>query len=451
MFNLKNDTIFVIAEAAGGVYNTNQIKVICEISEEDSAFLKVTEDERLGFMIPQDKIEFVQSKFAEVGLFLRHYRSQNFASPKACLGDLCPHAKQDALGTALELAPIFMEKLKNSNDSISVGINGCSIACVASVTDDIHLVGNENGYVVYLGGKSGETSKLSEPVCKDISKEKIGDLILSLLNTYFEIKNENEKIGDVVERVGMKLFAQKCEPFQSSSSDSSDALPLTEELGDDLSTSPPNSEGELGEDLPATIPIPTTDAELGEDLPATIPIPTTDAELGDDLPATIPIPTTDAELGDDLASSKSTEASGERSPPMENKNEEKGDDRVSKAVEEEDDYIGYEKSPITLDYDDKDIPPPPPDAFTNVEDDPSLAPVREKEKLCIKVIDKTISVKLPNGLDFFIPCGSLKEGESIEMQLEKELFIIENMYGKLHIKFDGLELSVPLTTEEKIH
>src|SRR6185312_11007862 len=101
------------------------------VSEEDSAFLKVTEDERLGFMLSPAKIPEVQTKLAEVGILLRNYRGQNGASPKACLGELCPHAKQDALGAALELAPLLNEKLKDVAGRIAIGINGCATACVA--------------------------------------------------------------------------------------------------------------------------------------------------------------------------------------------------------------------------------------------------------------------------------------------------------------------------------
>lgn len=182
LFRLKNDTIFIVAEAAGGVYNSQQLKVICEISEEDSAFLKVTEDERLGFMIPSENIEEVRVKLAAVGVFLRHYRGANFASPRACLGELCPRAKQDALGAALEISPLLNNKLKEVQERIAIGINGCSVACVASATDDIHIVGHEDGYKIYIGGQSCEQSagesgaskpgKLAELVCSNIPKEK---------------------------------------------------------------------------------------------------------------------------------------------------------------------------------------------------------------------------------------------------------------------------------------
>ncbi|MES2615425.1 MAG: hypothetical protein V4591_08425 [Bdellovibrionota bacterium] len=252
LFTLKNGTIFVVAEAAGGVYNTTQLKTICEISEQDSSFLKVTEDERLGFMIPQDKIPDVQTKLAAVGVLLRDYRGANFASPKSCLGDLCPKAKQDALGAALEISPLLNEKLKNLQERVSVGINGCSESCVSAATDDIRLVGYENGYKIYIGGNSTEAATVSLFLCEGVPQEKVGEVVLEILNTYSQLKQDNERLCDVLERVGIEAFQKFPQDLDNPLPDSNIELPnLDTEPPDldtgltDISTELPNLDTEL--------------------------------------------------------------------------------------------------------------------------------------------------------------------------------------------------------------
>ncbi len=410
--------MFVIAEAAAGVYNTNQLRAICDVSEEDSAFLKVTDEERLGFMIPAEKVPEIQEKLSHVGLSLRHYHQQNFASPKACLGDLCPFAKQDALGLALDLTPLFSEKLKQHKAFISFGINGCPTACVASATDDIHLVGTDHGYDIYLGGRSSKSTKTAELFQSDVSKEDIGDVILDCLTTYHSSKQEGESLGDVIERVGMNLFRKTpTMPSSASEEQSQEEDSLMSVQEDSLLTDPsssPSPEEELGSQ---TTPE-STHEELGAE-------PSSSASEEEE---------EEEELGAEPASSHQTE--------------EMEEDSHNSPPEDDDDfeeYAGYEKNPIIMNYDEEPTPTDETqgtlEALKTGENSVSL---KEKERVTIKVVEQVISVTLPNGLDFFIPCNSLKEGESIEMQLENDLFLIENLYGKIHIKFDGMEVSIPI-------
>ncbi|APJ03833.1 hypothetical protein [Silvanigrella aquatica] len=210
-FELKNGNLFVLAEAAGGVYNGSQLRLICDVADDVSVFLKVTEDQRIGFMVPKDKLLELHAKLSKAGILLKHYRNHSILSPKACLGELCPKCEQDALGDAIEISPILNEKFKDSFTALTIGMNGCAVACVASATDDIHIVGDSKGYNMSIGGRVSGEPKLSEPVIEAIPRAKIGQAIANVLDTYSQNKQGAENLSEVVSRLGIAAFKDAIE------------------------------------------------------------------------------------------------------------------------------------------------------------------------------------------------------------------------------------------------
>lgn len=220
-FVLKNKMIFVIADAAGGIYNSEQLKTLCAIADEDSAFLKISDDQRIGFMLDPERIPEVQPRLAQAGLLLRSYRNEGTPSPKACLGELCPLAEQDALGDALELSKALQNQFPAAIPYVTLGINGCGQACVASATDDIHIVAETTGYKITIGGQSKEIPQMGQFVGDNISPEKLGDSIIALLTLFQQNATPGERFIDVLERIGLSPFSEALEALQPSLLDES--------------------------------------------------------------------------------------------------------------------------------------------------------------------------------------------------------------------------------------
>nr|BFD32092.1 hypothetical protein GTC16762_17100 [Pigmentibacter ruber] len=248
-FELKNGNLFVLAEAAGGVYNGAQLRMICDVADDVSVFLKVTEDQRIGFMVPKDKLLDLHSKLSKSGILLKHYRNHSILSPKACLGELCNKCQQDALGDAIEISPILNEKFKESFTALNIGMNGCATACVASATDDIHVIGEESGYKVLIGGRSSGEPKLAEFLVDSIKREQIGETICSILETFSQNKQENEGLAEVVARIGLSPFKQSLKSV-GVSGETSEANHLQSGSDEEDIAATPLNESALEEKIP---------------------------------------------------------------------------------------------------------------------------------------------------------------------------------------------------------
>ena len=233
VFNLKNNQVFVLAEAAGGVYNSAQIRTIVDIAERESAFVKITEDGRMGFMIDPEKIAEVEGLLQTQGLLLRHYQSSAVPIVRTCLGELCPHSEQTALDDCLDVSAKLSSHFASPQPFVSIGMNGCARACVGSATDDIHIVAESTGYKISIGGKSRELPQLGQFLAENVKKEDLPELVCGILDVFYAQYQDGERMCDVIERIGMSPFLELAEGTESSLLGNEDALQL---LDGDLDT-----------------------------------------------------------------------------------------------------------------------------------------------------------------------------------------------------------------------
>jgi dissimilatory sulfite reductase (desulfoviridin) alpha/beta subunit len=283
-FELRNGTLFVLAEAAGGVYNGEQLRKISEVAEEDSAILKLTEDQRIGFMLAPERLPHAQRLLAASGLTLRQYRSGGPASPCACLGELCPSAQQDALGDSMEVAAALYAKFPDVEGYLSIGMNGCDQNCLSSGVYDIHIVGESTGYKIYIGGRAREISQVGTFLTENVAREDLPNVLQRVVEVYYANREENETLSDVTERVGFGVFMEALEPA---------SVPLADDLLTDAAA--PGSDATMDVDSQAESPVVArAQAMIEEDDLMNVPV---DDLLQDD---DVPVEAADVELTGDV-------------------------------------------------------------------------------------------------------------------------------------------------------
>ncbi len=209
-FKLNNNQIFVTTEAPGGVYSSEQLKKIAEVSDEASAIIKATEDHRLAFFVAEDKLESLTAQLAEVGIEVRHYQS-GAHQPVACVGGQCPMQEQDALNAALEVTDALDDV--QIDRQLKVGINGCFNSCVPAHTLDISIVGETNGYKMSIGGKTSLLPEFASFVAEGIPADKLPMLVAEVAKVYNSLAEGDETLHDVLERAGAKAFIEATAPY----------------------------------------------------------------------------------------------------------------------------------------------------------------------------------------------------------------------------------------------
>ncbi|MBI2602816.1 MAG: hypothetical protein HYW48_07160 [Deltaproteobacteria bacterium] len=232
-FALKNGSIFLALESPGGIYNPSQLECIAKLCDEKSIIAKLTEDQRVGIYIPEAELSAVAKRVNEVGLGLRHYQN-GLHQPQTCIGELCTFAQQDALGLSVKIT----EALKDVEtvSPLRIGINGCMRNCVPSHTLDISLIGDDGGYRMYIGGRTSGFPELSSFIAEDIPESDVPNLTKKILELYNKNVQDEESLGDVIERMGVSPFVDVLKPYsQDAAGGGADfSEPMEEESGESL-------------------------------------------------------------------------------------------------------------------------------------------------------------------------------------------------------------------------
>lgn len=262
-FKLRNGSLLVTTEAPGGIYNSDQLKKIAALADEDSAIIKVTEDQRLALFMSEDKAYEIIEELKTIGLGVRHYQD-GLHQPTTCIGELCPDYQQDALGSALKITE-EMSRLKTDNP-LKIGINGCAQCCVPCHTLDISIVGDEQGYRISMGGKNSQIPEMATFMAEGVPEAELPGLVHNIVQLYKDSAEDGESLQDVMDRVGVSRFAEVLAPYsqdaaggddlfgessnfadESSQSEDTEAAPL--EGMSDAETLPENGEGtEIADD-----------------------------------------------------------------------------------------------------------------------------------------------------------------------------------------------------------
>lgn len=210
-FKLNNGSILLVVESPGGLYNSEQLRVIAELSgNADVAMVRALEDQRIGLVIFEEKVELIQDTLAEVGLSIRHYQ-HSLHQPIACVGGSCPKANQDALGVALKITGKLAHfEIENT---LKIGVNGCPLSCVPTHSLDISVVGEASGYRVSLGGKTTLLPEFATFIAQGVPENELPSLLEKVVEIYQSNKQDDEGLHDVMERIGITLFAEAFHPY----------------------------------------------------------------------------------------------------------------------------------------------------------------------------------------------------------------------------------------------
>ena len=209
-FKLKNGAQLVSTEAPGGIYNASQLKKLAELCENTSAFVKVTEDQRLSLILTDDQVGPAQDELRPLGITIRPYQD-GLHQPVSCIGDLCPDSEQDALSSAIDIS----QELAGiqSSTSLRIGINGCARCCVPCHTLDIAVMGEVDGYRLTIGGKTSHMPELGVFAAEGIPPAELPKVLRKLIEAYGANSNEGETLQEAIERNGTSAFLAALMPY----------------------------------------------------------------------------------------------------------------------------------------------------------------------------------------------------------------------------------------------
>jgi NAD(P)H-nitrite reductase large subunit len=187
-----------------GVVTPELLRTIADVAEKyEAQAIKLTGATRVAIIglkeadIDAAWRDLQLEKGAAVGLCVR--------SVRACPGTtFCRIAKQDALGMGMALDKNFHSM--ELPGKFKMAVSGCHLSCAESWVRDIGLIGQQDGWQLVIGGNVGAAPRIAQELITGLDDAQVMAAIDKTVTYYKENGKKGERLGKMIERVGLAPF-----------------------------------------------------------------------------------------------------------------------------------------------------------------------------------------------------------------------------------------------------
>ncbi len=189
-----------------GITTPAQLRNIANVAEKfNCQALKLTSAARIAIIGLRE--EDIDQVWADLGMVPGHAVGLCVRSIKVCPGtDYCRLGLQDSLSMGMRLDERFhgME-LPNK---MKMGVSGCTNNCAENCIKDIALMGKKKGWNVTAGGNGAKKPRLADTIAEELDDNAAIALIDHIIDYYRENGKKGERIGQMIDRIGLETFRQ---------------------------------------------------------------------------------------------------------------------------------------------------------------------------------------------------------------------------------------------------
>jgi sulfite reductase (NADPH) hemoprotein beta-component len=171
----------------------------------------------------EQNLIFTDVRQSELLSLWQQLKGLGFATPNIGLltniiccpgGDFCSlaNAKSIPIAEAIQRRFDDLDYLHDIGE-LDLNISGCMNACGHHHVGHIGVLGvDKNGsewYQVTIGGTQGERAALGKVIGPSFAADDMPDVVSRLIETYLEIRHEDERFVDTVQRVGIDPFKER--------------------------------------------------------------------------------------------------------------------------------------------------------------------------------------------------------------------------------------------------
>jgi NAD(P)H-nitrite reductase large subunit len=128
---------------------------------------------------------------------------------KICSGGyLCDNNLQDSFALGIKLDQLFAGKSVPAK--LVMGVAGCGRNCSEPLVKDIGVVATPGGYTLYAGGAAGAKPRLAQKLADQLDGEQVIALVEKILSVYVAHGKPRERLGSVMEKLGLENFKAAC-------------------------------------------------------------------------------------------------------------------------------------------------------------------------------------------------------------------------------------------------
>jgi NAD(P)H-nitrite reductase large subunit len=89
-----------------------------------------------------------------------------------------------------------------------MAVSGCKLSCAESWVRDIGLIGQDDGWLLTIGGNVGSSPRIGKELVGGLDDNAVIEAIEKVVACYTEIAKKGERLGKTIERVGLDPFKE---------------------------------------------------------------------------------------------------------------------------------------------------------------------------------------------------------------------------------------------------
>lgn len=185
----------------GGFILPETLETIVEVTKKYNGVLKLTSGQRI--LITNLEEEDLPAIWGELGMEPAVLSQNSVKNIEMCPAGFCKRVKYNTIGIGMKLYRNYHQMEVPCRTKI--GVAGCRNACGSVYSKDIGVIADINGLLmVTVGGSAGFNPRIGDILDRDLNELDTLALIEKLFDYYKENAEPGEKIGFLVDRIGLE-------------------------------------------------------------------------------------------------------------------------------------------------------------------------------------------------------------------------------------------------------
>lgn len=186
----------------GGFITPENLEKIARVAKKYNGVIKLTSGQRI--LITNLEEADLESIWKELDMVPAVKTQNSVKNVEMCPAGFCKRSKYNTIGIGMRLSKKY--QWAEMPCRTKIGVAGCKNACGSVYSKDVGVIADKTGFIVTVGGSAGYNPRMADIIAIDLDEENAEKLINIILDYYKEIAEAGEKLGFLIDRIGIEKF-----------------------------------------------------------------------------------------------------------------------------------------------------------------------------------------------------------------------------------------------------
>lgn len=198
-------TFGITPHIPGGFITIDTLEKITKVAKKYNGVIKITSGQRL--LITNLQGEDLPKIWKELDMEPGVKAQNSVKNVEMCPAGYCKRSKFNTIGTGMKLLNKY--QYMEMPCRTKIGVAGCRNACGGVYSKDVGVIADKTGFLVTAGGSAGYNPRIADIIIQDVDEKEALNIVDKIFEVYKSEGMAGEKLGDYIDRIGIKEFKEK--------------------------------------------------------------------------------------------------------------------------------------------------------------------------------------------------------------------------------------------------